>query len=296
MAITINIRYPHLFSWIECLWYLNRGFDDCIYKISGDTVRRAFDVEGEKILAEISWKDGKLMIDWLTGKPSDKAEAYISNFVAVWFDIDTDLTPFYKLLAEHPAVAEMQTHYHGLRLVAMPDLFETLSWAIIGQQINLTFAYKLKRRLVEQYGTELTFEGQTYPIFPTPGVLKNASVADLRELQLSGNKASYLVSIAQSFADNQLSREILLALPDFPSRQKHLTAIKGIGTWTANYVLMKNLGERSCIPYGDAGLLNALVARKIVADKRDKAGLDAFFEAFKGWEAHMVFYLWRSLA
>ncbi|MDO3641437.1 DNA-3-methyladenine glycosylase [Mucilaginibacter sp. L3T2-6] len=296
MTTTINICHPHLFSWAESLWYLNRGFDDCIYKISGNTVRRAFDVEGEKILTEISCTDGTLMINWLTGKPSDRTEAYISSFVGVWFDLDTDLTPFYKLLAGHPAVADMTASYHGLRLVAMPDLFETLSWAIIGQQINLTFAYKLKRRLVEQYGSTLTFEGQTYHIFPKPGALKNASVVDLRELQLSGSKASYLVNIAESFADNRLSREILLALPDFPPRQKYLTDIKGIGIWTANYVLMKNLGERACIPYGDAGLLNALVARNIIADKRDKAGLDAFFELFKGWEAYMVFYLWRSLA
>lgn len=295
MTTTVNIPYSNLFSWTECLWYLNRGFDDCMYQISGDRLGRAFDVEGEKILVEISHAGDTLILNWLTGAPSQKATGYVRNFVAVWFDLDTDLTPFYTLLAGHEIVAGMHIHYHGLRLVAMPDLFEALVWGIIGQQINLTFAYKLKRRLVERYGTTLIFEGRTYYIFPSPEVLKNAVAADLRELQLSNSKAAYLINIAQNFAGGHLSREILLNLPDFASRQKYLTAIKGIGTWTANYVLMKNLGERSCIPYGDAGLLNALVGLNLIVNKEDKAGLDAFFEAFKGWEAYMVFYLWRSL-
>jgi len=296
MTTTVPIPQPELFSWTECLWFLNRGFDDCMYKISGNTIRRAFDVDGEKILVEISHTGNELMLEYLTGEPSSKAAKHIDKFVTDWFDLDTDLAPFYQLLAGHQSVADMHPLYHGLHLVAMPDLFEAIAWGILGQQINLTFAYKLKRRLVEQYGTTLAFEGETYCIFPSPEVLKNADAEDLRELQLSGSKAAYLINIAQSFADNHISREILLSLPDFSSRQKYLTAIKGIGTWTANYVLMKSLGERACIPYGDAGLLNALVGLKLMANKQDKAGLDVFFEAFKGWEAYMVFYLWRSLA
>lgn len=296
MTTTIPIPQPELFSWTECLWFLNRGFDDCMYKISGNTVRRAFEIESEKILVEISHTGNELILDYLTVEPSPKPAAYIHKFITDWFDLDTDLTPFYRLLANHQAVANMHPQYHGLHLVAMPDLFEAIAWGIVGQQINLTFAYKLKRRLVEKYGTSLQFENEAYYIFPKPEAIANANPADLRDLQLSGSKAAYLINIAQNFADGRLSREILLALPDFPARQRYLTTIKGIGTWTANYVLMKSLSERACIPYGDAGLLNALAGLNLIENKQDKASLDAFFEAFTGWEAYMVFYLWRSLA
>lgn len=296
MTTTIAISNLQLFSWTECLWFLNRGFDDCIYQISGDKVRRAFDIEGEKLLVEITHNEDTLVLKWLTGQPSLKATAYITRFITNWFDLNTDLTAFYQLLANNPTVADMRTHYHGLRLVAMPDLFEAIVWGIIGQQINLTFAYKLKRRLVERYGTLLEFEGETYYIFPSPEVLTGADVAELRGLQLSNSKAAYLVNIAQNFADGHLSNEILLALPDFPAQQKYLTAIKGVGVWTANYVLMKSLGERTCIPYGDAGLLNALLRKQLIAHKQDAAGFNSFFDGFKGWEAYVVFYLWRSLA
>ena len=52
--------------------------------------------------------------------------------------------------------------YYGLRTLGIPDLFEALSWGIIGQQINLTYAYTLKRRLVEQFGSYVEWDGRKH--------------------------------------------------------------------------------------------------------------------------------------
>ena len=65
----------------------------------------------------------------------------------------------------------MVSEYNSLRIMAIPDLFEAVCWSIIGQQINLTFAYKLKRKFTEVYGTKLTFEGINYHLFPKPKLL-----------------------------------------------------------------------------------------------------------------------------
>jgi 3-methyladenine DNA glycosylase/8-oxoguanine DNA glycosylase len=77
---------------------------------------------------------------------------------------------------------------------------------------------------------------------------------------------------------------------------KLLTAIRGIGVWTANYALMKTLKQLQAIPYGDVGLLNALLNHGLIKDKKDTAGIEQLFRRFKGWESYLVFYLWRSLA
>jgi DNA-3-methyladenine glycosylase II len=53
--------------------------------------------------------------------------------------------------------------------------------------------------------------------------------------------------------------------------------------------------ERSCIPYGDAGLIKALINHNVVISKQDLAGMDNIFKEFNGWESYLVFYLWRSL-
>jgi DNA-3-methyladenine glycosylase II len=261
-----------------------------------EKVRRAFDINRVKMLIEISHQNGFLYIGWLVGEPIETDINYIQKFVSAWFDLDTDLTPFYRLLSSNPSLAYMPENYAGLRFVGMPDLFESLAWCIIGQQINLNFAYKIKRRLVENYGGFVEYENERYWIFPAPEKIKTLPIAEFRALQFSNKKAEYLIDVADAFVRNILNKEILSALPDFASRKKMLTAIRGIGIWTANYVLMKSLKEPSCIPYGDAGLLNALIKHEIIKLKTDSQSIDEFFSVFSGWESYLVFYLWRTLS
>lgn len=64
--------------------------------------------------------------------------------------------------------------------MCIPDLFEALSWAIIGQQINLTFAYILKKRFVENFGESLTFKGDTFWLFPNYEKIATISVDELK--------------------------------------------------------------------------------------------------------------------
>jgi DNA-3-methyladenine glycosylase II len=296
MTTSISIPVNQHFNWEECLWYLDRGFDDCIYKVYPGKVRRAFDIDGEKMLIEIFYENSTLQIIWLLGQPSNIHFSYIRQFISEWFDLETELRPFYELLSLDPLLAHMPENYSGLRFIGMPDLFESLAWGIIGQQINLTFAYQVKRRLVENYGTKVTYENEPYWIFPSPEKINILTVPELRELQFSNKKAEYLTDVAGLFVNQTLSREKLANQPDFLSRQKLLTDIRGIGIWTANYVLMKTLKENAAIPYGDAGILNALIRHGVIDNKSDVKAIDAFYQKFKGWESYITFYLWRSLA
>jgi DNA-3-methyladenine glycosylase II len=133
-------------------------------------------------------------------------------------------------------------------------------------------------------------------MFPSCGVIAEADPDDLRKMQFSTKKAEYIIGVAKSFVAGTLSEEILTALPDLTSRQKMLMSMKGIGIWTANYALMKCLKEQSGVPYGDSGLMQALLSHNIISDKKDVSSIHDFFRGLQGWESYMVFYLWRSLA
>ncbi|WP_315821020.1 hypothetical protein [Paraflavitalea speifideaquila] len=91
----------------------------------------------------------------------------------------------------------MTRDFKGFRLIGIHDLYEALCWSIIGQQINLNFAYTLKRRLVETYGQKLAVKGQSLYIFPEPAVLQHASIEDLRRQQFSVRKAEYLLLVSK---------------------------------------------------------------------------------------------------
>jgi DNA-3-methyladenine glycosylase II len=249
-------------------------------------------VEGE-ILHEGSLSRGT---DSPHGSADARRKEFIRNYIADWLDLGRDMRPFYELLRKDKRLAYMCETFGGLRLIGIVDLFEALSWSIIGQQINLTFAFRLKRRLVEKYGERLDFEGEAYYLFPNYAALAGATVEELREMQFSRSKAAYLIGLAASFAKGELSMEILRGLPDMESRQKALIALKGIGIWTANYTLMKTLREPSSIPYGDTGLLTALANHAVIKERSEVEKIERFFKKYKGWESYLVFYLWRSLA
>jgi DNA-3-methyladenine glycosylase II len=270
-----------------------------MHTVKGNAILKALRIDGQATLIRITADGDCLQAEILRGAggaaPRDGKE-FIRNYISGWLDLERELTPFYQLLGRDKRLAYMCDAFRGLRLIGIVDLFEALSWSIIGQQINLTFAFKLKRRLVEKYGERLEFEGESYYLWPSYEVLAGVTVAELREMQFSQSKAAYLIGLASSFAKGELSREILMGLPDLESRQKALTALKGIGIWTANYTLMKTMREPSSIPHGDTGLLTALANHAIIKERSELEKISRFFSKYRGWESYLVFYLWRSLA
>jgi len=284
---------PEDFSFAECCWYLDRGLDDCVYKVKGEKIVKALRLDSRALLVEIVEGDGCLEVVVLHGA-GDRDR--LTDYIREWMDIDRDLSPFYGLLDKDRRLRYMCEAFNGLRLVGIVDLFEALCWGIIGQQINLSFAYTLKRRLVEKYGSSISHDGETYHLFPDCKVLAGADAEELRAMQFSRSKAAYLIGMADVFARGELSREQLLILPDREHRLQALMKIKGIGIWTANYCLMKSLRDPSGIPHGDTGLLTALANHGIIKDRKELTKIERFFSKYKGWESYLVFYLWRSLA
>ncbi len=295
MTKKLKINTPHLFSFDECLFFLNRNYDECLYQIIDRTLYRVIKVNERLIPFSLSEKDGKLLIE-THSTCSAKESKFIINFVEKWLDLDRDIRPFYELLNDTSKLTHFNKDYNGLRLIGIPDLFEAMCWSIIGQQINLTFAYKLKRRLVETYGESIIWKGIKLYHFPTPKVLSNLDEEFLKTQQFSRSKIQYLKNVALAFSEEGLSKQLLEDLPDFESRQNQLTKIKGIGVWSANYALMKTLHQPEAIPFGDTGLTQALFNHEIIEDRKDEKAILKFFKSVKGWEAYTVFYLWRSLS
>jgi DNA-3-methyladenine glycosylase II len=292
----LRIETPPIFSFKECVWFLDRNYDDCLHEVYAERVRKALRVDGELILFDIKESAGFLEVAILKGECSYSIRTQLERYIRNWFDMDRDIEPFYALLRNDPRVGYMVDAFDGLRLIGISDLFEALCWSIIGQQINLSFAYKLKRRLVERYGECIILDKSIFHVFPSCEVLANANVEDLRAMQFSQKKAEYVIDLARAFSEGRLSKELLTQMPSFEAKQKALMAHRGIGLWTANYALMKSLREPGGIPYGDVGLLNALTAHGVITSRDERNKMDAFLDTFGNWESYMVFYLWRSLA
>jgi DNA-3-methyladenine glycosylase II len=158
----ILIPIPALFCFQECVWFLNRNYDDCLHVIEGDVIFKAIDIEGQAVLFCVRENISFLEVNILAGEASLEVKEYLNAYIREWFDMERDVQPFYDLLVREGRLAYMVDEFRGLRLIGISNLFEAVCWCIIGQQINLSFAYKVKRRLVERYGRHIDHQGKTF--------------------------------------------------------------------------------------------------------------------------------------
>lgn len=211
------------------------------------------------------------------------------------FRVEEDLRPFEDLAPRDPPFGALIGRLRGLRALVMPSPFEALAWAIIGQQINVGFAYKLKRVLVERYGERLRQAGRDYVVFPAAERLAALEPAELRPLQFSGQKARAIVELARLVASGALDLEAFASWPADEARAA-LVNLRGVGRWTAEYVLMRGLGFRDELPAADVGLQVAAGRLYGLAPRPKEPDLRALAEPWAGWRTYYAFYLWFSLA
>ena len=290
-----KISLPNEFSFDLSLAFLKRSPKELLHRYAEKSVRKLLRIDGNDVLFELTAsRDHSLKVNILNGPISRSQKNELVTYIKEWFDLDTDLKPFYAMASKDRLLGSLITKYYGYRIVGQPDLFESLVWAVLGQQINVQFAYTLKQRFVEKFGSKLIFENEEYFMFPTPETVGLLSDEHLLPLQFSRQKSKYTILIAEAFASKQISKEKLTGLPLLQAKELLMT-IKGVGNWTANYALMKTFRYPDAFPLEDAGIHNAIKNLKKMDRKPTLEEVRKVFKKYKGWEAYATLYLWKSL-
>lgn len=290
----MEISLPPEFRFKECLHFLERSPRELLHRVEGEAVYKLVIHEGEKILFKITSSDDHLVVGFPIAEPREDIKKKIEHYIIEWFDLDKDLKPFYAMAANDPFLSHLTKQHYGYRIVGQPDLYESLVWAVLGQQINLSFAYTLKQQFVREFGKKLVYADKEYFLFPEPGIVAHLTMEDLLMIQFSRQKARYTIGISEAFLDGTISKEKLKGLSLVEAKEK-LMKIKGIGNWTANYALMKTFRYPDAFPLEDAGISNALRTFLKLDRKPTLDEIREVFVKYKGWEAYATLYLWRSL-
>jgi DNA-3-methyladenine glycosylase II len=208
---------------------------------------------------------------------------------------DLDLKPFYRLAKQDDLLALITPRFRGLKLVASPTVFEALVMAVLSQQVNLTFAYSIKRELVETYGGTFCANGETYHAFLRPERFASETEENLRRFRLSGAKARTLIRLGQAFVSGEVKEEELATLPDEDVVER-LTQLKGIGRWSADIALMRGLARADAFPGGDLGVVK-YVAQGLLgkAEKATEDEMRAFAERWRPYRGLALIYCYAEL-
>jgi DNA-3-methyladenine glycosylase II len=275
---------------------MERSTNECLYRVHKGSIYKCHQINDETVLFRVcEGENGTLQVEFVNTLPKKSTRILTAKFVWNWFDLETDLRPFYSMAENDPLLKSLVQNYFGLRIVGVEDLFEALCWAIMGQQINLTFAYTLKRRFVESFGEKITYKDQDYWLFPRPEIIADLSIDDLAKLQFTRRKSEYIIGMATLMKNGILSKQNLLHMNDFKQAEKELIKIKGIGPWTANYVLLRCLKDPSAFPIEDVGIHNAIKQQLKMAQKPSIEEIQQLSSGWGNWKAYATFYLWRSL-
>lgn len=289
-----SIPVPLEFSYDRCIEFLLRSPKEILHSVEEGKVYKAISLPSFVALTEISFDNLHLTIRILNAGLKFKDQILVEEYVTQWFDLYTDLKPFYAMANNDKLLGPLVEQFYGYRIVGQPDLFESLVWAVIGQQINLSFAYTLKQRFVESFGYREIAQNKTFYLFPKPEEVAKLNDADLLPLQFSKQKSKYVVEIAKTFVNQEVSKESIAKLSFEEAKQK-LMSIKGVGNWTANYALMKTFRYPNAFPLEDAGVHNAIKNLKRMKEKPTLDQVRRIFKKYKGWEAYATLYLWKSL-
>lgn len=227
---------------------------DCF---DGETYRRLLPVGRRGVLLEARQDGlrGPLSVT-LTGDAArgEAARQAALRVVAIGLGAALDVRPFYRAFRGDAILGEALRHSRGLRIAGAPSLWEALVTAVLAQQINLRFAYDIRRALAVAFGRRARFGKKTYFAFPEPSRLARESEAALRKFRLSGSKAGAIARLAKAFASGELSESQITNLSDEAAIER-LTAVKGVGRWTAEIGLLRGLGRADVFPGADLGVV-----------------------------------------
>lgn len=204
-----------------------------------------------------------------------------------------DPAPFEAKVANDPLFAPLRplvAARPGLRIPQTATVWEGAAWAIIGQQINLPFAFHLRREMVRRAGTPLR-DGLF--AFPTAEQVAALDYDDLTAVKYSRRKAEYLIDTARLVADGSLPCETFPGL-DPAEVQARLLAVRGIGPWSANYVAMRACSFPDCVPLGDTGLTSGLQRLFGLDHRPGPAETLDLMAAFAPYRSLATFHIWPA--
>lgn len=178
-----------------------------------------------------------------------------------------------KLIPQHPEVW----------LTTRGNPFVTLARSIVGQQISVKAAESVWQRFLATCGRR-----------PTPASVERAGMDNLRSAGLSQRKAEYILDLSKHFRLKQVHPAKWIDMDD-EAVIAELTAIRGIGRWTAEMFLIFNLQRPDIMPLDDIGLLKAISLHYFSGEPVSRFEAREVSQAWQPWRTVATWYLWRSL-
>jgi len=230
-------------------WALRRRSGNAVDVWQDETYRRVLAINDQAVLVEVTQMKTKLSVIVTGPNLCTVVRQKTTLALERLLGIRHDLSNFYNFASHHPRLNKLATQFRGLKPPRFATVFEGVVNGISCQQLSLTVGIIILNRLAERCGLS---PGPGMYAFPRPEDVARLNESDLRSLGYSGNKARALIELSGSIIEGRLDLGELERL-DNQECFERLVAIRGVGRWTAEYVLLRGLGRTDVFPGDDVG-------------------------------------------
>lgn len=248
-------------------------------RVAGRTVVFRLQAVGDSSLDCTLWSQ-----EALTDDEQKAAHTAIGSFLS----LQDDLKPFYAIGQKDDAFAPVIEQLYGYHQVRFLTPFENACWAVLTQRTPMNVARVLKEKLVKSFGDSLEIDGVRYEAFPDARTLAALDHDDLVKLLENGRRTEYLLAVAEAFAN---ASDPWLAATSSEDLLVWLRAIKGIGPWSASFILLRGLGRTDILPLGEQRLIAAAQERYGHERAADQDAVAALAAPYGNWQGYWAHYL-----
>jgi DNA-3-methyladenine glycosylase II len=243
------------------VWALRRRTHNIVDQFEDGIWRRVLIIEGAPVaIAVAQTRHGarpQIEVRISAARPRG-VKVEVASIVTAMLGLDRDLSGFYRLARRDARMHELSDRLRGMKPVRYATVFEAFANAVACQLVSLNAGMHVLNRIAQEFGTRGQIDGVPMRSFPTAAAIARSNPDAMRALGLSRQKGEYLIGLARLALDKNDRDFASIARLDDADAFARLRKIRGVGRWTAEYVMLRGFGRIDIFPGDDVGGRNKL--------------------------------------
>jgi DNA-3-methyladenine glycosylase II len=260
LTFTLQPRTP--FRLDLTVWALRRRAHNVVDRFEDGVWRRVLILDDSSVAiaaAQTRFGSSPEIEVRISGPRVRSVKEEVAKIVTRMLGLDRDLSGFYRIARRDKRLLELADRLRGMKPVRYATVFEAFANAVACQLVSLSAGMHVLNRLSDAFGILTKLEGVA-PMrsFPTAATIARSTPDAMRALGLSRQKGEYLIGVAQLALDQNDRDFASIASLANDDALAQLLKIRGVGRWTAEYVMLRGFGRIDIFPGDDVGGRNKL--------------------------------------
>jgi len=292
-SLTFVLRPVPPFRLDLTVWALRRRQRNLMDRWDGTTYRRVLVVGGRP--TELAVRQARSFTARLrvTATPPPRTRLdrrHVRATLDRLLGLGIDLTEWYHMAADDERLRPLADRFRGMKPPRFPTMFEAVINAFACQQLSLEVGLELLNRLAAIAGATFRRPQHIQYAFPTAQDVARLTPAQCRAIGFSHQKVRALLALARAITRGKMDLEVLEQGND-AAVQQALLELRGVGRWTAEYVLLRGLGRFHVFPGDDVGAQKRLGRWLGRSRPMDYAGVQRAVTRWRPYAGLVYFHL-----